>query len=82
MGALADILGKPGEGVHKTRFLGLAAFDLFGTIAIGFALYYFAGFELYKAMIGIFLLGIIMHWMFGTQTALNKLLIGPACQTC
>lgn len=34
----ANIAGEPGTGVHQTRFLGMAAFDLFGTIMIAIVL--------------------------------------------
>ena len=36
-----DIFGKPNEGVHKHRILGLASVDLIGTAVISYGLSYY-----------------------------------------
>jgi hypothetical protein len=90
-----DSLGKPGEGPHADRWLGLAVRDVIGTIGIGVILALLSGFIFKIAMkldmswgntaiywgilllfwvLVAFLFGILMHWLFCVETALNKML--------
>ncbi len=66
---LRDIFGRPGEGVHSTRFLGMAAVDLFGTIAVAGAIAYFAKINFWLTLLVALVLGEILHFLFGAQTA-------------
>jgi len=72
--SLNKAFGAPREGVHKQRFLGMAAFDiitsLLGAILISWA---FNVRFLYAAA-GVFLSGIVLHWMFCVDTTLNRVL--------
>ena len=78
------MFGTPGTGVHKYRLLGVAIVDVVGTILVA-ALVAF-GISSYKnrpllPIMGIsiflfFLLGIIMHRVFGAKTTVDKLLFG------
>ena len=78
----ANIAGTPGTGFHETRFLGMAAYDLFGTLLIAalitFLLFRFAKIEtpLLPAYVvaALFALAIFFHWLFCVPTALNKAL--------
>jgi hypothetical protein len=75
-----NIFGKPNEGVHK-HFLGIAWFDLIGTLLICFLIWRFT--RLYNniynllivCIIGI-LLGILFHRIFCVNTTLNKSIFG------
>lgn len=67
----SDVLGKPGEGVHRFRVSGLAAVDLAGTAAIAFGLTYWNGWGwrgCTAAFAGLWLIGIGLHKLFGVKT--------------
>ena len=73
----SEMLGVPGEGFHRARFLGMAAWDFFGTMFI--ALLLSMGSENFgKKFIGTFvvlmIIAIFLHWLFCVPTALNKAL--------
>ena len=80
----SDIFGKPNEGVHKERFLGIASIDLFGTILISVIISVFLYLLTKKNAMGIFsgtfviliLLGIVFHRLFCVNTTINKLIFG------
>jgi len=64
----AFIFGKPGEGAHSRRFFGFALVDLIGTVLLGVMVTYFYGVPLWKSVLGMFVLGEILHYLFGSQT--------------
>ena len=70
-------LGKPYEGVHASRMCGLATVDVLGTLGLGvaaaLALRSRVSFRvsILPCILGIFLLGIFLHWWFCVPTALN-----------
>jgi len=37
-----EMFGKPMQGIHKTRIFGVAAFDLFATIAVAYLIAMYA----------------------------------------
>ena len=65
----AFIFGKPGEGVHSTRFMGYAVVDTIATILLAIVVTYLLDVDLWKTIVGLFILGEIMHYQFGVQTA-------------
>ena len=65
-----DIGGKPGEGVHAARFMGMAAFDLFGTILGSIGIAYIGNFSILLTVIILLILGIFAHWLFCVDTAM------------
>ena len=71
-----DILGKPGEGFHKERFMGFARNDLFGTILIILIIYAIYGGNILLISAAVFGLGIILHRLFCVNTTLNKKIFG------
>lgn len=68
-----DIFGKPGQGVHEKRFMGLAAFDLFGTILIAVLIAYSLDASFIIVFFIIFVLGELLHLLFCVDTAFIKL---------
>ena len=75
-----NIFGKPNEGVHK-HFLGIAWFDLVGTLLICFLIWRFT--SLYKSLYNLImivlialLLGVIFHRIFCVNTTINKFIFG------
>ncbi len=71
-----NIFGKPNEGFHQDRFLGLAINDIIGTIIIGFAISYYFEIELLKVFIGLTVFVILIHKLFCVDTALNNFIFG------
>jgi fatty acid desaturase len=67
-----DILGKPGEGLHKYRIFNLAIFDIILTIIGAFLIYYFFSYNFWLVLLILFLLGIILHRLFCVKTSIDK----------
>ena len=76
----AHALGVPGQGVHAQRFLGIALNDTLMTIAGGILIAFIFDIAIWKAVLGFFVLGEILHYVFGTQTAFLKMIgMSPHC---
>ena len=67
-----DIFGKPRKGAHSTRVLDVAIVDYAATVVGAFALWYFTKIPVEVCTIGLFLLGIIAHIVFGVDTATSR----------
>ena len=70
----SDLFGKAKMGFHQTRFLDAAAFDYFGSLIVAMITTYFSKIPLVLTTIGIFVIGLILHYLFGVQTASLKYL--------
>ena len=63
-----DSLGKPGEGLHSQRFLGLALYDIIGMIILILILG-----QWYNNMwVIVPIATILIHALFGVKTAFNQ----------
>ena len=71
-----DALGKPGEGFHKMRFMGMAAGDLFGTLLLCYGAAQYFELNLLFVIIITFLVVIGIHRLFCVNTAVNKVIFG------
>jgi hypothetical protein len=67
-----NIIGKPNEGVHQYRFMGIAIVDVTVVIVFAFLLHYFYHFHFIYTLIILFLLGIIFHRIFCVRTAVDR----------
>jgi hypothetical protein len=67
-----NIFGKPNEGIHKTRFMSLAAMDLIGMILIIVFISYYWQTGLVSTTIIVSIITIIIHYLFCVPTAFNK----------
>lgn len=68
-----DIFGKPGQGIHRHRFLGIAIMDLIMTIILANLIFD------KQWIIGTILLwaiGIVCHQIFCVKTPVNTFLFG------
>jgi len=73
-----DALGIPGKGFHE-HILGIAYLDVIGTIGLSLLLtylfpYLFPFLKIVPTMIGLFVLGILLHRFFCVRTTLDRLL--------
>ena len=76
----ANILGEPNTGVHSIRIFGLAFVDLFLTIIGAFIIAKAYKIDFWKSLVGLFVLGEILHYVFGTKTAfLENIGLTPNC---
>ena len=71
---LADIFGKPGEGVHAATIphLNIAAFDTIGTVAIAAGISWYYDYSFIKTVFAAFAIGELAHIAFGVETRLIK----------
>ena len=69
-----DALGKPNQGIHQYRFLGVAIVDVIMTIIAAFIISYFTKYNFWLILIILFLTGIILHHIFCVRTTVDKLL--------
>ena len=72
------IFGIPGKGVHHFRILDVAAVDYFLTLIGALILSYLTQIPLVLSTIGLLILGVILHTLFGIPTNAVKYL-GLSC---
>jgi len=75
----ANALGVPGEGVHSTRIFGLALNDIVMTIIGGILIAFLFHVNVWTSLLGLFVLGELLHYIFGTQTAFLTMIGIKAC---
>ena len=68
-----DSLGVPGKGPH-THFMGVAWRDVVYTIIGGTILAFLMEWNIFYSIVGVFIVGIILHRLFCVRTTLDKLL--------
>ena len=68
----SDIFGKVGEGVHRFRILDTPIVDFVATIFLAMLITWITKIPLVITVIGCFLLGILLHILFGVMTPVVK----------
>ena len=68
---LDDKLGLPKEGVHSYRVFNLAYIDIIATILGSIMLAWVFKWSYLRTMLGIFLIGIILHRIFNVRTTID-----------
>ena len=68
----SKIFGIPGKGLHKYRILDVAAVDYFFTLIGAFLISYLTNLPLVLMTIILFILGVILHILFGVPTSTVK----------
>ena len=75
------IFGEPKKGFHSSRFFGFAVGDTIGTVPLAGLISYIWKFKFLSTLIWTFVIGEILHYMFGVQTAfLTMLGINVSCE--
>jgi len=73
----SDIFGKPNTGLHKLRLFDIAIIDVVATFIFAWLFYFFIGnFSYIVYLIGLFLIGVLMHRLFCVRTTVDRLLFG------
>ena len=70
----ANILGKPNTGPHSIRVFGFALFDSILTIIGAYFIAKLYKINFWYSLIGFFVLGEILHYLFGANTAFIKMI--------
>lgn len=70
--SLANIFGKPGTGIHKLHFLGVAVWDTVFTVILAIILSVAFGIPITLTVVGLLILAIFLHWLFGVKTSVIK----------
>ena len=71
-----NIFGEPNTGIHKTRFLGVALNDLFGTIVIAYLISLIYKTHFVLTFIILFIIAEMLHVMFCVNTSFINNVIG------
>ena len=72
--AYRDLFGQPGTGVHAYKFKGTSLVDYLVAIVGAFLITYFTDIPLVLTTIGLLIVGIIFHVLFGVPSqAVNYL---------
>lgn len=66
---MENIFGRPDEGVHSYRFMGIAIVDLLLTLVLCVILYFTTGMPLSISLTGLLILAFILHYLFRVQTS-------------
>ena len=82
----ANALGEPGKGVHSIRVFNVAIVDVLSTIVLAllFTIFFKYAIKLqarfssvfFTTLLGLFILGIILHRLFCVKTTVDKLIFG------
>lgn len=67
-----DILGKPGEGVHF-HVANIAVMDVLATVVLGYIIGKLCSINPLWTILGLFVLGQFLHWLFGVDTTFMRL---------
>jgi len=73
------LFGVPEQGFHETRFMGLALYDTLGTVVIAVVIALVCKFSVWKTILVLFVVGEVLHYLFGTQTAFLTFIGIQAC---
>ena len=75
---IKKMFGDPNKGVHSYRFFNIAYVDVLATIIGSILLARLMKWNYIYTMIGMFLLGIVLHRLFCVRTTLDKRLFPNA----
>ena len=70
----SEIFGKPNEGIHAYRFAGIAIVDLLLTVFVAWIIAKVANVGIVAVLVGLLLMGVVAHRIFGVRTSVDKLL--------
>lgn len=68
------MFGKPGEGPHAYRFMGIAVVDTVLTFLAAWLITLATGYSIQVTFGTLFILGEVLHYYYGTQTAVLTML--------
>jgi hypothetical protein len=72
---IKDIFGKPEQGIHKYRIMGVAFVDTFFLFIGAIILSYYSKISFFITFIALFFLGIFCHYLFSVDTTIHRFLV-------
>jgi hypothetical protein len=76
----ANLFGEPNTGIHSIRVFDLALIDTLLTVLGAYIIAKAYKINFFYSFIGLFVLGEILHYAFGTKTAFLKMIgLEPNC---
>jgi hypothetical protein len=73
-----NLFGKPGEGIHSYRVLGVGFFDVLITVLVAYFISWLLKTPFLYTTIAFFILGIVVHRALCVRTTVDKLLFPDA----
>ena len=72
----SELFGKVGEGIHSYRIFDIALIDVIVTIIFAYFIHklFLKKYKFYQVLIGIFIVGVIVHRLFCVRSAVDKML--------
>jgi len=70
----ANILGTPGQGVHAARIFGFALNDTWMTVVAALITSFLFNITWWKSLIAWFVVGELLHVLFGVNSTFTKML--------
>ncbi len=70
----ANLLGEPNKGPHSIRFLGLALVDILLTFLGAGIISYLLKSNYFMVLLYLLILGELLHYIFGVETAFLKMI--------
>lgn len=70
----ATLLGVRDKGVHSTRILGFAFYDILATIVVAAITAYIFNVSFWYCLLGWFILAEVLHYIFCVDTAFLELI--------
>jgi len=71
-----NLFGKVGEGAHSYRIANFAVVDTLLTILGAYLIHLTTGYRFLYTLVGLFLLGIILHHIFCVRTTVDRIVFG------
>ena len=71
-----DMFGKPNTGLHSIRFMGVAIFDVVFVLICAILIAWIFKWPYIPTIIGVYILGIVVHHAFCVRTAVDVALFG------
>ena len=76
----ANILGEVGKGVHSIRLFDFAIIDTLLTVLAAYLISKSFKVKFWKALLGLFILGEILHYIFGVNSKFLQVIgMSPKC---
>lgn len=71
-----NALGIPRQGIHSIRVFDVAIIDVISTIIGAYILARIFRWSFWKTLLGLFLLGVLLHRLFCVKTTVDRLIFG------
>lgn len=77
----ANLFGEPNTGAHSLRVLGISVVDTVLTVIAAFIIAKAYKINFWYSLLGLFILGEVLHYIFGVNTALLDMInLSPDCR--